>query len=229
MILFKDISKTYKINSHEVTPLQNINLKIDNGEFVIVAGPSGAGKTSLLRLLTCEDRPSTGEIYLDTLKINDLKNSELPFLRRKIGSIFQDFKLLPRKTVYENVAFALEVIGKNNKEIKETVLEVLELVGLEKLIYNFPHEISGGEMQRTAIARAIISKPDILTADEPTGNLDPLVSWEIVNLLTKINELGTTVILSSHNKEMIDALKKRVVTLKNGKIIRDEQKGKFIF
>ena len=229
MILFKDVSKTYKINSHEVTPLQNINFKIDNSEFVIIAGPSGSGKTSLLRLLTCEDRPTTGEIYLDTFKINDLRNHELPFLRRKIGSIFQDFKLLPRKTVYENVAFALEVIGKNNREIKETVMEVLELVGLKKLIYNFPHEISGGEQQRTAIARAIIAKPDILTADEPTGNLDPIVSWEIINLISKINELGTTVILSSHNKEIIDSLKKRVITLNNGKIIRDEPRGKFIF
>ncbi len=229
MILFKEVSKIYKINNHKVTSLDNINFKIDNKEFVTIAGPSGSGKTSILKLLICEERPTSGEIYLESLKLNDLKNSQLPFLRRKVGSIFQDFKLLPKKTVYENVAFALEVLGKENKEIKETVHQVLELVGISKIAYNFPHEISGGEKQRTAIARSIILKPDILTADEPTGNLDPINSWEIINLLMRVNELGTTVILASHNQEIIDTIKKRVVTLENGKIIRDEEKGKFIF
>lgn len=229
MILFKDVSKIYKINHHTAVSLDNANLKIEKNEFVIIAGPSGAGKTTFLKLLICEERPTSGQIFLDNIEINKLSSGELPFLRRKIGSIFQDFKLLPKKTIYENVAFSLEVLGQNTKEIKDNVNQVLELVGLSKVAYNFPHEVSGGEKQRTAIARAVVLKPEILTADEPTGNLDPINTWEIINLLIKINELGTTVILASHNQEIINALKKRVITIEKGKIIRDEEKGKFIF
>lgn len=229
MILFKDVSKIYKVNNHTATSIENANLKIDKNEFVIIAGPSGAGKTTLLKLLICEEKPTSGQIFLDNIEINKLSNSELPFLRRKIGSIFQDFKLLPKKTIYENVAFTLEVLGQNTKEIKDNVNQVLELVGLSKIAYNFPHEVSGGEKQRAAIARAVVLRPEILTADEPTGNLDPINTWEIINLLIKINELGTTVILASHNQEIINALKKRVITIEKGKIIRDEEKGKFIF
>lgn len=228
MILFKEVSKVYK-NSHESVALQDINLKIGGKEFLTITGASGAGKTTLLKMLTAEERPTKGSIYLDSTDITSMRHYELPFLRRRIGSIFQDFKLLPKRTAYENVAFALEVIGKETAEIKETVSNILELVGLTKVSNNFPHELSGGEKQRVSIARAIVLKPDILIADEPTGNLDPLNTWEIINLLLKINELGTTVILASHNQEVINALKRRVVTLDNGRVIRDEEKGKFIY
>lgn len=228
MILFKELSKVYK-NSHETVALENINLKIGEKEFLTITGASGAGKTTLLKMLTAEERPTRGTVYLDSLEITTMKQHELPFLRRRIGSIFQDFKLLPKRTAYENIAFALELMGKEAAEIKENVSRILELVGLSRVQNNFPHELSGGEKQRVSIARAIVQKPDILIADEPTGNLDPLNTWEVINLLLKINELGTTVILASHNQEVINALKRRVVTLDKGRVIRDEEKGKFIY
>ena len=225
LVYFQNVSKIY--NSHAVA-LDNINLKIIKGEFVAIVGKSGAGKSTLLKLLIGEEKPTKGRIFFEKQDIAKLKYSELPKIRRKIGMIFQDFKLLPDKSAFENVSFALEVAGFAPQEIKKTVPQMLELVGLKDKIFNFPHELSGGEKQRVAIARAMINKPDLLIADEPTGNLDPLNTTEITKLLLKINELGTTVILATHNKNIVDMLNTRVVSLDNGRIIRDEEEGQFI-
>jgi len=225
LVYFQNVSKIY--NSHAVA-LDNINLKIIKGEFVAIVGKSGAGKSTLLKLLIGEEKPTKGRIFFEKQDIAKLKYGELPKIRRKIGMIFQDFKLLPDKSAFENVSFALEVAGFAPQEIKKTVPQMLELVGLKDKIFNFPHELSGGEKQRVAIARAMINKPDLLIADEPTGNLDPLNTTEITKLLLKINELGTTVILATHNKNIVDMLNTRVVSLDNGRIIRDEEEGQFI-
>ena len=209
--------------------LDGINLEIKDGEFVSLVGPSGAGKSTLMRLMTREVLPSSGQIRIDGVNVVDLGAGEVPLLRRKIGTIFQDFKLLSKKNAYENVAFALEVCGASPEEIAEDVPKVLNIVGLAEKMANFPHQMSGGEKQRLAIARSLIHRPRILLADEPTGNLDLVNSYDVVKLLMKINEFGTTVILATHNREIVNAVGRRVITMERGKVIRDQiEQGKYI-
>ncbi len=225
IINFDSVSKIY--NSHSIA-LQNVSLAIDKGEFVSIAGKSGAGKSTLLKLLIAEERPTKGRVLFYNQEIHKIPNSQLPKYRRKIGMVFQDYRLLPNKTAYENIAYAMEVNGFSDKDIEKDVPQVLDLVGLKDRAINFPHALSGGEKQRVAIARALVQRPEVIVADEPTGNLDPLNAYEIIKLLLKINELGTTVILATHNKEIIDSLGKRVVILDKGKLIRDEENGKYL-
>ncbi len=225
MIKFQNISKIYPPNT---VALDNISFEVGPKEFVSIVGKSGAGKTTLLKLLLAEEKPSQGRIFFDNQDVHKIKSEKLPGLRREIGAIFQDYKLIPSKTAYENVAYAMEVIGAADSEIARDVPEVLKIVGLADRANNFPAELSGGEKQRTAIARALIHRPKVILADEPTGNLDPYHTLDIIRLLLKINELGTTVILSTHDKEVINSLGKRVVTLQDGKVIRDEEEGRFI-
>jgi cell division transport system ATP-binding protein len=225
MISFQNITKVYNKKS---VALEEINLTVKPNEFVSIVGKNGAGKSTLIKILIGEEKPSKGRVYFDSYEVNKLELSELPAFRRKIGIVFQDFRLLPTKTAYENIAFALEVDGKSQSEIEEFVPQILDMVGLSERAFNFPHELSGGEKQRVAIARALIHQPDLLIADEPTGNLDPLNSAEIIKLLLKINELGTTVILVTHNKDIVNNLHKRVVSMDNGRIIRDEENGKYV-
>lgn len=224
MIEFKKISKLYD----GCAAVKGVTFKIKPKEFISVVGRSGAGKTTLLKLLLKEEEPSEGKIRVDGKDISELKEKEIPAYRRKIGSIFQDFKLLPNKTAYENIAFAMEAGGKSEEEIADDVPQILNLVELVDKAENFPLQLSGGEKQRVAIGRALVHKPDILMADEPTGNLDPLHTWDIIRLLCRINELGTTVILATHDREIINALNRRVVSLDRGKLIRDEEKGRYI-
>ncbi len=225
MIRFENISKIY--NSHSVA-LKSVTFDVKPKEFVSLVGRSGAGKSTLLKLLIAEEKPTGGKIFFNKQNIIKMPLSELPFLRRQIGAVFQDFKLLPNKTAYENVAFAMEVAGKSDEEIKNDVPKVLDLVGLKGKAGNFPKELSGGEKQRVAIARAMVHRPSVIVADEPTGNLDPINTWDIIRLLLKINELGTTVILATHDKEIINALERRVVSLENGTVARDENPGRYI-
>ena len=225
MISFKTITKIYP---PDTLALDDVSFEIKEKEFVSIAGRSGAGKTTLLKLILAEEEPTKGRVFFRDEDIQKIKKSHLPNLRRKIGVVFQDYKLLPSKTVYENVAYVLEVIGASEEEIRQRVPEVLEIVGLADKINNFPAQLSQGERQRATIARAFIHRPDVILADEPTGNLDPYNSAEIVRLLLKINELGTTIILATHNKEIINSLEKRVITLENSRVIRDEEKGRFI-
>lgn len=209
--------------------LNGINLEVKDSEFVSLVGPSGAGKSTLLRLLTRELAPNVGEVFVDGINLASLSNSDIPFLRRKIGMIFQDFKLLSNKNAFENVAFALEVSGAGNEDIEADVPKVLSIVGLADKMQSFPHQMSGGEKQRLAIARALIHRPRIILADEPTGNLDLVNGYDVVKLLLKINELGTTVILATHNREIVNAVGKRVVSIEKGKIVRDQtEEGKYI-
>ncbi|MFH0905492.1 MAG: cell division ATP-binding protein FtsE [bacterium] len=222
MIVFESITKHY--GSHKA--LDNVSFSIKPREFVILVGPSGAGKTTLIKLLLCEEKPTFGRITIDGKDIHLLQERYIPYYRRQIGVVFQDFKLLPSKTVVENVAFALEVSGKPDNEIQGEAMKILDLVGLKEKADNFPKELSGGETQRVAIARALVFKPRLLIADEPTGNLDPKNVWEIVNLLLKINALGTTVLLATHNRDVVDALRKRVIRLEEGRVIRD-RRGKY--
>lgn len=222
MIYFDKVNKIYDDGT---AALRNIDLKIEPGEFVSVVGHSGAGKTTLLKLLLAEERPSSGNVYYESEDIHRLKPSQITNLRKRIGAIFQDHRLIPNKTVYENVSFAMEVSGRTDEEIEADVPHALRLVGLEHKMNNFPEELSGGEKQRIAIARAIVNQPEVLIADEPTGHLDPINTYDIVQILRKINDLGTTIILTTHNKGVIDELKKRVITLEEGKIIRDDQQG----
>lgn len=205
--------------------LDNVDLKIEKGEFVFLVGPSGAGKSTLVKMLICEEKPSSGKVLVVGRDISKLKPEELPYYRRKVGVVFQDFKLLPQKTVFENVAFALEVCEASRQEIMDKVPKILDLVGVLKSRNNLPHELSGGERQRVSIARALIHNPKILIADEPTGNLDPVNAWEIIDLLSRINSYGTIIILATHNKAIVDRLKKRVILLKDGKIVSDRIKG----
>src|SRR3989338_2290418 len=205
-----------------------VNFQIQPNEFVSLVGRSGAGKSTILNLLTGELKPSKGRVIFGSYEVNKLSFQELPHLRRHIGVIFQDFRLLPNRNSYENIAFALEACGYNQVDIDELVPQALEMVGLKDKAYNFPHELSGGEKQRVAIARAMIHRPEVIMADEPTGNLDPFNKWEIIKLLEKINQLGTTVILATHDKDIINNLGRRVITLDAGRVIRDEEKGKFI-
>lgn len=225
MIRFENVSKIYDPNT---VALQDISFAIEKGEFVSVVGKSGAGKTTLLRLLIAEEHPSKGHVLFQEQNVHQIPPHKLPQLRRKIGMVFQDYKLLERKTAQENVAYIMEVLGAHKDEIEHDTKEVLGLVGLGDRAHHFPDELSGGEKQRVAIARALIHRPHVIIADEPTGNLDPYHTREIINLLLKINELGTTTILSTHNKEVVDKLGKRVITLEKGKIVRDQPRGKFI-
>ena len=220
-ISFQNVSKVY--NDHSVA-LENVTFTINPNEFVSIVGRNGAGKSTIVKLLIGEEKLSKGRILFGEYEVNRLKSQELPMLRRQIGIVFQDFRLLPTKTAYENIAFALEVEGRPQSEIDDFVPQVLDMVGLAYRTYNFPNELSGGEKQRVAIARAMIHRPAVVIADEPTGNLDPIHAAEIVKLLMKINELGTTVILVTHNKDIVNTLHRRVISLDNGRIIRDEEK-----
>lgn len=224
MITLTQVSKIY---GKTVKALDNVSIEIDAGEFVFLVGPSGAGKTTILRLLTRDLEPTEGEIKVDTLVINKLPRSHIPKLRRNVSMIFQDFKILFDRTVAENVAIALEIDGKGNKEIESKVGEVLKLVGLPDKSHYFPVQLSAGELQRISIARAIVRGPKILLADEPTGNLDPTTSWEILKILKEINKLGTTVVMATHNVDIVNSMSKRVVTIKKGKVVKDEKKGKY--
>ncbi|TET84201.1 MAG: cell division ATP-binding protein FtsE [Candidatus Nealsonbacteria bacterium] len=226
MIKFQDITKIFPRN---ILALENVSFEIKPKEFVSIAGKSGAGKTTLFRLLLAEEKPTKGQIFFDGQDLSKIELEKLPPLRRKIGAVFQDYKLLPSKTTYENIAYVMEVIGASEEEIARDVTQVLEIVGLENRAQNFPAELSAGECQRAAIARALIHRPDVILADEPTGNLDPYHTLEILRLLLKIHELGTTIILATHNKEIINSLEKRVITLERGRVIRDEEKGRFVF
>lgn len=225
MIKFQNVSKIY---FQKTAALDNVSFEVKEKEFVSIVGKSGSGKTTLFKLILAEEKPSNGRIFFGSQEVQKIRQKELPFLRRKIGTVFQDYKLIHSKTAYENIAYAMEVVGASDKEIKKDVAEVLEIVGLTGKANNFPIELSGGEKQRVAIARALIHRPELILADEPTGNLDPYNTLEIVRLLLKINKFGTTVFLATHNKGVINSLDKRVITLQDGKIIRDEEKGRFI-
>ena len=220
MILLDRVTKKYP-RSEGGSALDRISLHVDPKEFVIVVGQSGAGKTTLLRLLTREERPSSGKIIVGGIDYDKLKDKDIPLLRRKIGVVFQDFKLLPNKTVFENVAFALEIVGVSNREIRHTVPKVLDIVNLKGKENHMPRMLSGGERQRVAIARAIVRQPRILIADEPTGNLDPKHAWDVIKVLEKINRYGTTVLLTTHNQDIVNKLKRRVVTIKDGRVVSD--------
>lgn len=224
MIYFKNVSKIYPPHS---VALEDITLSIKPNEFVSLVGKSGAGKSTLIKLLIGEERPTMGEVIVGDVSINSLSAEEMPYLRRRIGTVFQDFKLISSKTAYENIAFAMEAAGKSDEEIAEDVPEVLEIVGLAEKAQAFPSQLSGGEMQRVAIGRALVHRPDVLVADEPTGNLDPQNTWDVINLLIQINELGTTVILATHDDDIINALERRVIELDKGQILRDDLKGKY--
>jgi cell division transport system ATP-binding protein len=222
MIKTDHITKIYK---DSVVALEDVNIEVRKGEFVFVVGPSGSGKSTFIRLLLKEEEPSRGSIFVAGKNINSLSPWKIPFLRRNIGTVFQDFKLLPDKTVFENVAFALEVIGKPRNVIDKRVPEILELVGLGQKLNNYPEELSGGEQQRVSIARAFVNRPLILLADEPTGNLDPSTSVEIMKLLDRINRTGTTVIMATHDNAIVDAMRRRVVELEDGQVVRDQARG----
>jgi len=223
MILLDRVSKVYgKTN----IALDRVSLHVEPKEFVVIVGQSGAGKSTFLKLLTREERPTSGKIIVGGIDYDNLKDKKIPLLRRKIGVVFQDFKLLPNKNVFENVAFALEIVGMGNKEIHYTVPRVLNIVGLTGKEKNYPRELSGGERQRVAIARAIARQPRILIADEPTGNLDPKHAWDVIQVLEKINKYGTTVLLTTHNQEIVAKLKRRVITIQDGKVVSDKVGGK---
>jgi cell division transport system ATP-binding protein len=226
MIYFDKVTKVYQEGAPAA--VEDITLSIEPGEFVSIVGHSGAGKTTLLKMLFAEVLPTTGTVFFGEREVPQLSTSELLKLRRNIGTVFQDFRLLPTKNVFENIAFALEVAGKSDEDIQGDVPHVLELVGLADKMWNFPHELSGGEQQRIAIARAIVNQPDVLIADEPTGNLDPINAHDVVEILKKINDLGTTVLLTTHNKAVVDSVGRRVVTMDQGRIVRDDKQGKYV-
>ncbi len=224
MIKFDKVTKIYK---GDFKALEDINLEIQPGEFISIVGKSGAGKSTFLKLIYAEEMPTLGQVLFDSKPIDSIKRRLIHEHRKKIGTVFQDFKLLPKKTAFENVAYALEVSGAPYAEILEDVPQILDIVGLGNKMEKFPHQLSGGEQQRVAFARALIHKPKIIIADEPTGNLDPISSWEIVQLMMKINEIGTTIILASHDKYVVDKINKRVVVIENGKIVGDYPTGKY--
>jgi cell division transport system ATP-binding protein len=226
MIYFDKVSKLY--NDGRSVALEDVSFQVAPKEFVSIVGHSGAGKTTLLKMLIAEDRPTKGQVFFESLDIHRIPRTKLPKYRRKIGTVFQDFKLLPHMTAYENIAFAMEANGRSDEEISENVPQALALVDLEDKIWNFPHELSGGEKQRVAIARAIVNQPDIIIADEPTGNLDPIATYEVVQILKKINDLGTTVIMTTHNKGVIDELGRRVITMDEGRVVRDDPEGRYV-
>ncbi|MGZ4598713.1 MAG: cell division ATP-binding protein FtsE [Oryzihumus sp.] len=223
MIRFENVSKTYPRSSRPA--LTDISLEVERGEFVFVVGQSGSGKSTLLRLVLKEEAATTGNVLVAGRELASLPSRKVPALRREIGTVFQDFRLLPNKTVFQNVAFALQVLGRSRHDIKALVPETLELVGLEGKEKRLPHELSGGEQQRVAIARAFVNKPAILIADEPTGNLDPTTSLGIVRLLDRINRTGTTIVMATHDDEIVDQLRKRVVELDHGTLVRDQTRG----
>ena len=225
MIYFDKVSKVYFDKS---VALDDVSFAIEPGDFVSIVGHSGAGKSTLLKMILAEEKPSSGNVFFESVDIHNLPKKHIPTLRRRIGGVFQDFRLLPNKTTYENIAFTMEAAGRTDEEIDTDVPHVLELVGLSDKAYHFPFELSGGERQRVAIARAIVNQPDLLLADEPTGNLDPINAHEIIEIFKKINDIGTTVILTTHNKGVIDKLGKRVISLENGRIIRDDKAGRYV-
>lgn len=224
MIEMIDVWKTYPNGTNA---LEGINVKIEKGEFVYVVGPSGAGKSTFIKLMYREEKPTKGTILLNGFNISKLKESQIPKVRRSIGVVFQDYKLLPKLNVYENVAFAMEVVEASKKQTKPRVLEMLELVKLKNKLRSYPSELSGGEQQRVSIARALVNSPGTIIADEPTGNLDPETSWEIMRIFEEINVRGTTVVMATHNREIVNTLRKRVIAIESGRIVRDEQRGEY--
>ena len=224
LIRIKDLEKKYKTG---VTAIYDFDLKVKKGDFVFVIGQSGSGKSTLIKLLYREEKPTNGSINIGGIEVAKLRNRKVYKLRRKLGIVFQDYKLLPRLTVYENVAFALEILGLPNEEIRNKTLKALEQVGLKNKSKNYPNELSGGEQQRVAIARAIVNEPKLLLCDEPTGNLDPETSWEIMQVLDEINKLGTTIIMATHDKEMVNRMKKRVIVIEAGRLKEDYEKGTY--
>lgn len=225
MIYYDKVTKIYPDKS---VALEGVSFGVEPKEFVTIVGHSGAGKTTLMKMLIAEDRPTEGAIFFESTDISRLNKRSMSKLRRRIGTVFQDFRLIPNKTVYENIAFAMEAAGRPDNEIASDVPHVLELVDIGHKIWNFPNELSGGERQRVAIARAIVTQPDIVIADEPTGNLDPINTYEIIRILQKINELGTTILLTTHNKGVVDAVKGRVITMEKGRVVRDDKEGKYV-
>jgi len=225
VIYFNNVSKVYNIDS---VALDDVTLTVTKGEFVSIVGHSGAGKTTLVKMILADDVPTDGTVFFESINVFKLKNKGLTKLRRRIGVVFQDFKLLSNKTAYENIAFAMEAVGKSNEEIESDIPHVLELVDLSKKMHHFPHQMSGGEQQRLAIARAIINQPELIIADEPTGNLDAINTYEIVQILKKINDLGTTVVLTTHNRGVVDSVGGRVITMEKGKVVRDDKNGKYV-
>jgi cell division transport system ATP-binding protein len=222
MIRFVDTTKVY---SNGVVGLKNLTIRIEKGEFAFVIGPSGSGKSTFLKLIMHEEVPTEGEVYVNGYSVHNMPRSEIPYLRRSLGVVFQDFRLLPNKTAYDNVAFAMQIVEATPREIRRQVPLALGLVGLSKKAKAFPNQLSGGEQQRIVLARALVNNPAVLIADEPTGNLDPKTSWEIMNLLEEINQRGTTVLVASHEKSIVDTMKKRVISLERGELKSDEQKG----
>ncbi|MDD4062598.1 MAG: ATP-binding cassette domain-containing protein [Candidatus Pacebacteria bacterium] len=229
MIFFDKVSKIYPAHlaKKENVVFKDIFFRVEKGEFVLITGKSGAGKTTLFRLLTGEEKPTKGKIYFEDKDLSKMGPGNIHIIRRKMGIIFQDYKLLSTKNVYENISYVMEALGFPDKEIEKNVPELLELVGLESKTYHYPEELSGGEKQRVAIARALVCNPDVILADEPTGNVDPYYTMDIVNLLLKINEKGTTILFATHDKDIVNSLDKRVLTLDDGHIVRDEMGGKF--
>lgn len=224
LIEMKGVSKKYR---RSTTALRDINVSVNQGEFVYLVGPSGAGKSTFIKLLYREEKLSSGKLYVGEFDLTKLKSRDVPILRRHIGVVFQDYKLLPKKTVFENVAYAMEVIGEKRCHIKKRVPEVLDLVGLKHKMRSFPNQLSGGEQQRVAIARAIVNNPKLLIADEPTGNLDPEISWEIMQLLERINLQGTTILMATHNSHIVNTLRHRVIAIEDGRVVRDEMEGDY--
>jgi len=225
MIYFDKVSKIYPDKS---MALDDVSFSVEPNEFITIVGHSGAGKTTLMKMVIAEDRPTHGKVFFESANIHKLGRSQINKLRRRIGTVFQDYRLIANKTAYENIAFAMEAAGRTDEEIKSDVPHVLELVDLGNKIWNFPHQLSGGEKQRVAIARAIVTQPDIIIADEPTGNLDPINTNEIIKILQKIHKLGTTVLLTTHDKEVVKEIGGRVITMDKGKIIRDDKHGKYV-
>jgi cell division transport system ATP-binding protein len=224
MIEMQNVYKTYP---NGVKAINGISIKINQGEFAYIVGPSGAGKSTFIKMMYREEKPSSGNIIVNGANVAKIKDSRVPIFRRHIGVVFQDFKLLPKLTVYENIAFALEVIEQSPEEIKKRVLEVLELVKLKGKMDSFPDELSGGEQQRVSIARSIVNSPKVVIADEPTGNLDPETSWEIMDIFEEINKRGTTILMATHNREIVNTIRKRVIAIENGNVVLDEVRGEY--
>ena len=224
IIEMRDVSKKY---GNGTTALRGVSISVETGEFAYIVGPSGAGKSTFIKLLYREEKIDKGSLQVGKFDLAKIKKKDVPMLRRSVGVVFQDYKLLPRKTVFENIAYAMEVIGEKPRNIKKRVMEVLDLVGLKHKIRSFPNELSGGEQQRIAIARAIVNNPKVLIADEPTGNLDPENSWEIMNLLERINLQGTTILMATHNSQIVNTLRHRVIAIEDGRVVRDEHEGEY--
>lgn len=224
MILFEKVSKIYP---GDFVALENVDIAIEQGEFISVVGQSGAGKSTLLKMIYAEEHPTSGHVYFNDRDLSKIKLKHLPYYRRNIGTVFQDFKLLPQKTAFENVAYALEVAGETTEEINERVPEILDIVGMGNKMEKYPRQLSGGEQQKVSLARALVHRPLMIVADEPTGNLDPISTWDIVQLLLKINSFGTTIILATHNKDIVDKVNRRVIAMDRGRVIRDHAKGKY--